>query len=115
MTILQGSDCAARSQVVEGMPVGCFLASGQLESVEQVRRFELLRLAFFALKLRKLEQRQNPDGEHADSADGRKRGQAAELEFQRNLLRHVIFQQVLTLMKLDARDQALQIITACRQ
>jgi hypothetical protein len=37
------------------------------------------------------------------------------MEFRRSLLRHVIFQQVLTLIKLDAREQALQIITACRQ
>ena len=34
-----------------------FPSSGYLESTEQIRRFELLRLAFFALKLRKLDQR----------------------------------------------------------
>ena len=32
-----------------------------------------------------------------------------------NLLRHAIFQQVLALIKLDARDQAMQIIDACRK
>ncbi len=71
--------------------------SVQLETPEQIRRFELLRLAFFVLKLRKLEDRQ---GE--------------EVEFRRNLLHHVIFQQVLTLMKLGAHEQARQIIATCR-
>jgi hypothetical protein len=96
------------------MSIERLLAGGQLESVEQVRRFELLRLAFFALKLRKLEQHLNA-GCKREEGSGRKGGQDGELEFRRNLLRHVIFQQVLTLMKLDARDQALQIIAACRQ
>src|SRR5579883_1864792 len=108
------ANLTSRSQAVESMSIERLLAGGQLESVEQVRRFELLRLAFFALKLRKLEQRPNSGGEYEDDCD-RKGGQDGELEFRRNLLRHVIFQQVLTLMKLDARDQALQIIAACRQ
>jgi hypothetical protein len=108
------ANLTSRSQAVESMSIERLLAGGQLESVEQVRRFELLRLAFFALKLRKLEQRPNSGGEYEDDC-GRKGGQDGELEFRRNLLRHVIFQQVLTLMKLDARDQALQIIAACRQ
>ena len=115
MTVSPSSDFVSRSQAVENMPIAHFLASGQLESVEQARRFELLRLAFFALKLRKLEQRLNAGSEQGDGANGGKRGQASELDFQRSLLRHVIFQQVLTLTKLEAREQALQIIAACRQ
>ena len=110
MTPIPGSDFAPSTRVSESMPVSRFLASGQLESTEQVRRFELLRLAFFALKLRKLEQRLTV----ADGDEGVAE-LSSEWEFRRNLLRHVIFQQVLTLMKLDAREQALQIIAACRQ
>ena len=82
-----------------------FPMTSQLESTEQIRRFELLRLAFFALKLRKLEQRfANEEGESNN-----------ELEFRRSLLRHVIFQQVLTLIQLDARQQTMQIIEACQR
>jgi hypothetical protein len=114
MTVSPSSEYTSRSRRTEEMQVMRLLASGQLESVEQVRRFELLRLAFFALKLRKLEQRQGPGEELGDGCE-RERGQAGEREFHRSLLRHVIFQQVLTLMKLDAREQALQIIAACRQ
>lgn len=77
--------------------------SGRLETTEQRRRFELLRLAFFALKLRKL------DEDKASSAS------EGEHEFRCNLLRHAIFQQVLALIQLDAREQAMQIIAACRQ
>jgi hypothetical protein len=114
MTVSPSSEYALRFRQVEEIQVTDLLASGQLETVEQVRRFELLRLAFFALKLRKLEQRLSPGSEPGDSYNG-ERGQADEQEFQRSLLCHVIFQQVLTLMKLDAREQALQIIAACRQ
>lgn len=114
MTVSPSSEYASRSRQAEEMQVTDLLASGQLESVEQVRRFELLRLAFFALKLRKLEQRQSLGSEHSDGSN-EERGRPDELEFQHSLLRHVIFQQVLTLMKLDAREQALQIIDACRE
>ena len=114
MTVSPSSVYASRSQPTGEMQVMDLLASGQLESVEQIRRFELLRLAFFALKLRKLEQHQSPGSEQGDCTNG-ERVLADELEFQRSLLRHVIFQQVLTLMKLDAREQALQIIDACRE
>lgn len=90
-----------------------FPSSGQLESTEQIRRFELLRLAFFALKLRKLDQ--HLIGEQVNMhASPEVEGHGKELEFRRSLLRHVIFQQVLTLIQLDAREQALQIIAACR-
>lgn len=91
--------------------ISAFPSDGRLESNEQIRRFELLRLAFFVLKLRRLEQH----------LVDRQTGGAATLElnseqeFRRNLLRHVIFQQVLTLIQLDAREQALQIIAACRK
>ncbi len=73
----------------------------------QIRRFELLRLAFFVLKLRKLEQRTATEGA----------GEMADEEFKLrcNLLRHAIFQQVVTLSKLDARQQAMQLIATCRK
>ena len=88
-----------------------FPADSTLETVEQQRRFELLRLAFFVLKLRKIEQRLSAIHEENNEAEARDQ----ELEFRANLLRHAIFQQVLTLIKLDAREQAMQIITACRK
>lgn len=94
-----------------------FPASGLLETTEQIRRFELLRLAFFALKLRKLEQRSTAAGE--EKVEGTitptQQMQHDEQEFRRNLLRHVIFQQILTLIQLDARSQAMQIIEACQK
>ncbi|HVB24311.1 MAG TPA: hypothetical protein VNG51_20405 [Ktedonobacteraceae bacterium] len=93
--------------------------TNQLETVEQKRRFELLRLAFFVLKLRKLEQRLNheqgstgsPDAEHLEDVDE----QSGEQLFRCSLLRHAIFQQVVTLIRLDSRDQAMQIIEACKK
>lgn len=88
---------------------------GYLESKEQIRRFELLRLAFFALKLRKVEQRLASEPEAQGRFSGEAGGKRGELEFRCSLLRHVIFQQVLALIKLDAREQALQIIEACRR
>ena len=90
-----------------------FPSSGNLESPEQIRRFELLRLAFFALKLRKLDSHLICE-QVGDEASPEVKGHGKELEFRRSLLRHVIFQQVLTLIQLDAREQALQIIAACR-
>src|SRR5581483_1632255 len=78
-------------------------------SVEQMQRFELLRLAFFVLKLRKLNEQMAREVETALHDP-----QAQQFSFQRNLLQHVIFQQVLTLTKLDAREQAMQIISACQ-
>ncbi len=71
---------------------------------EQMRRFELLRLAFFVLKLRKLDQQSPP---HPDDERGNNDS------FRRNLLQHVIFQQIVTLTRLDAREQAMQIISTC--
>jgi len=88
----------------EHITMSAFPKCSQLETVEQIRGFELLRLAFFALKLRKLEQRHDLTV-----------GDEAEYLLRCNLLRHVIFQQVLTLTKLDARDQAMQLIEACRK
>jgi hypothetical protein len=86
--------------------LSAFPTDSLFTSVEQMRRFELLRLAFFSLKLCKLEQRMT------DEADAPAEVQQ-ELAFRLNLMRHVVFQQVLTLIKLDARDQAMQIIKAC--
>jgi hypothetical protein len=83
--------------------ISTFPSCSQLETTEQIRGFELLRLAFFALKLRKLEQRHERVGDEE------------EYMFHCNLLRHVIFQQVLTLQTLGAREQALQLIEACRK
>ncbi|HET8840658.1 MAG TPA: hypothetical protein VFN35_04285 [Ktedonobacteraceae bacterium] len=85
-----------------------------LESIfttaEQMQRFELLRLAFFVLKLRKL------SDSLADAIEaGLSEKREQELSFQRNLLQHTIFQQILTLTRLDAREQAMQIISACHK
>lgn len=77
----------------------------QLVTDEQIRNFELLRLAFFALKLRKLEQR------YALLDPG---ATVPEYRLQRSLLQHAIFQQLLSLAKLGAREQALRLIMACR-
>ncbi len=87
-----------------------FPEGSTLESAEQIRRFELLRLAFFGLKLRKVDQRLVHEQSGADLPQ-EVRG---ELEFRRNLLRHAIYQQMVALIRLDARDQALQIIAACQ-
>ncbi len=87
----------------ENIVLSAFPESSQLETEDQIRGFELLRLAFFALKLRKLEQR------HDRIKD------EAEYKFRCSLLRHAIFQQILTLTKLDAREQAMNLIDACRK
>ncbi|MBV9711025.1 MAG: hypothetical protein JO011_08940 [Ktedonobacteraceae bacterium] len=83
--------------------ISAFPENSQLETADQIRGFELLRLAFFALKLRKLEQR------HDRIKD------EAEYKFRCSLLRHAIFHQVVTLTRLDARDQAMHLIDACRK
>lgn len=95
---------------IEQADISSFPASSALESDEQKRRFELLRLAFFGLKLRKLDQRLD-----AEVGDKMPQLLRAELEFRRSLLRHAIFQQMVALIKLDAREQALQIIAACQR
>jgi hypothetical protein len=77
-------------------------------SAEQMQRFELLRLAFFVLKLRKLNEQTTQAVE-----EGLNEMSEQELSFRRNLLQHTIFHQILTLTKLDAREQAMQIISAC--
>jgi hypothetical protein len=77
-------------------------------SAEQMQRFELLRLAFFVLKLRKLNEQTTQAVE-----EGMSELEEQQISFQRNLLQHAIFQQILTLTKLDAREQAMQIIGAC--
>ncbi|HEY0752754.1 MAG TPA: hypothetical protein VGD98_02150 [Ktedonobacteraceae bacterium] len=75
---------------------------------EQQQRFELLRLAFFVLKLRKLNERMAQAVEAGMSAQ-----EERDFSFMRNLLQHIIFHQILTLSKLGAREQAMQIISAC--
>ncbi|MGB8345418.1 MAG: hypothetical protein WCD86_11070 [Ktedonobacteraceae bacterium] len=88
-----------------------FPTSSTLETNEQIRRFELLRLAFFGLKLRKLDQRLSDEIVVAQMPEALR----GELDFRRNLLRHAIFQQMVALIQLDAREQALQIIAACQR
>jgi hypothetical protein len=160
-TVRQSSDAKTRAYF------SSFPMNSTLETVEQIRRFELLRLAFFVLKLRKLEQRtqiaqpevgtrlimpsrlsepqartQSVDSRNEDpmpsrlpepqartqsvweygnpntdptSAQRESDSQETEMKFRCNLLRHVIFQQVLTLIRLDAREQAMQIIDTCNK
>ncbi len=91
-----------------------FPAGGSLESTEQIRRFELLRLAFFVLKLRRVEHKL-ATWRAGEIEVAEPKTQEHELEFRCNLLRHVIFHQVVALIRLDARDQALQIIEVCRK
>ncbi len=110
MTLSTKRDTRSRTSKADKMYISLFPKNGLLETKEQICRFELLRLAFFVLKLRKLEQ----SLAHNHMQEERTVEQGHEQEFQRNLLRHAIFQQVLTLFKLDARDQALQIIEACQ-
>lgn len=75
---------------------------------EEMQRFELLRLAFFVLKLRKLNEQMAQAVEEGISAL-----EEQQISFQRNLLQHTVFHQILTLTRLDAREQAMQIISAC--
>ncbi len=106
MAISHNQNVTPRSFYTETLHYA-FPTTSQLETTEQIRRFELLRLAFFALKLRKL------DEQGKDTVLSEVRMQ--QREFRRNLLHHVIFQQILTLTKLDAREQALLLIAACRE
>jgi hypothetical protein len=92
-----------KNSETEDVVISTFPQSSQLETEDQIRGFELLRLAFFALKLRKLEQRHDRIKDEAEYA------------FRCSLLRHAIFHQVLTLTKLDAREQAMNLIDACRK
>ena len=91
------------NSAMEPVSLSTFPSMSQLKTVEQIRSFELLRLASFALKLRKLEQRYESGGDLPPEND-----------FRCNLLRHAIFQQIITLTTLDAREQALQLIKVCR-
>jgi hypothetical protein len=109
---------AQRSSDAKTRPyLSTFPTTSALENDDQVRRFELLRLAFFVLKLRKLEQRLRAITQEAQEAylENELTEQRNLLTYRCNLLRHVIFQQVLTLIKLNARDQAMQIISTCQK
>lgn len=110
MAISARKDTPQHAPGSDALHASMFPAHGLLETTEQIRRFELLRLAFFVLKLRKLEQRLADGQMNMESSQEQKDEQG----FRRSLLRHVIFQQVLTLIRLDARRQALQIIEACQ-
>ncbi len=105
------SNTDARLQTAK-LPSRTRLDTFPLESIfvsqEQIQRFELLRLAFFVLKLRKThEQIASAVAEDLNEL------QKQELAFQRNLLQHAVFQQILALTGLDAREQAMQIISTC--
>jgi len=100
------SPAKTEREAISGFPT-----SSTLETAEQIRRFELLRLAFFGLKLRKLDQRLSDEMVVAQMPEALR----GELDFRRNLLRHAIFQQMVALIQLDAREQALQIIAACQR
>ncbi len=110
MALSVRKDASQHTSNSDALVISMFPAHSMLETTEQIRRFELLRLAFFVLKLRKLEQR---PAEEQTSMEGPQK-QKDEQEFRRNLLHHVIFQQVLTLIQLDARRQAMQIIETCQ-
>ena len=88
-----------------------FPTDSTLVTVEEQRRFELLRLAFFVLKLRKIDQHLSALCEEGGETGEREQ----QLDLRANLLRHAVFHQVLTLIKLDAREEAMQIIAACRK
>lgn len=77
-------------------------------TTEQMQRFELLRLAFFVLKLRKMHEQMALAAENGEAT-----AREQEFSLQRNLLQHAIFQQILTLTRLGAREQAMQIISTC--
>ncbi|MDQ2714545.1 MAG: hypothetical protein M3Z08_06535 [Chloroflexota bacterium] len=97
----------SRSEARTVTHIPTFPTETTLNTPEQRVRFELLRLAFFTLKLRKLEQQ-------PEEARKGKTEEESTFEFHCSLLRHAIFQQVLALIQLGARDQALQIISTCR-
>ena len=94
-----GSSQFAHDDVVS---LAGFPTDSQLVTTEQIRRFELLRLAFFVLKLRRFEQTHDGDTTREDA-------------LRSSLLRHTIFQQVVTLTRLNAREQAIQLINTCRR
>lgn len=101
---LQSNEDQGRVDMEQPITISAFPQFSQLQTMEQRRGFELLRLAFFALKLRKLERARKPAASSTLN----------DYEYHCSLLRHVIFQQVLALSALDAREQALQLIGACR-
>ena len=114
MTLSVSNETGYRLTGSDVLYKGTFPGTSQLETVEQKRRFELLRLAFFVLKLRKLEQRLTNEQESQELVEAVDEPSVEHL-FRCNLLRHAIFQQVVTLIALDARKQAMQIIEACRK
>ncbi|HVU67458.1 MAG TPA: hypothetical protein VHD63_10035 [Ktedonobacteraceae bacterium] len=98
----QNTRAQARARL-ENFPIDSIFVSD-----EQMQRFELLRLAFFVLKLRKLNEQMTRTTEEGPAEQDEQ-----AFAFQRNLLHHTIFQQILTLTRLGAREQAMQIISAC--
>ncbi|HTI15191.1 MAG TPA: hypothetical protein VL461_11590 [Dictyobacter sp.] len=85
--------------------VSAFPAGDQLTTLARIRTFELLRLAFFVLKLRKLQL--------SDAFLVQEQGHAELSQFPYyNLLRHAIFQQIVRLSDLGGRAQALRLVEA---
>jgi hypothetical protein len=103
MTYSMSENTVQRNPDSDAINISRIIDGGTLETTEQVRSFELLRLAFFVLKLRKLDQRKGSGIEDSD------------YKHYSNLLRHAIFQQFVTLTDLGAKEQALQLIEACRR
>lgn len=105
---IRSSDYEQQESLREAMNARDILYTGcALTTPEQVRRFELLRLAFFVLKLRKLERPAIPYDGLKTITD--------EMAWHGNLLRHAIFQQIITLSQLGARDEAMLLIDTCRK
>lgn len=98
-----GGEGARADRNMEEVSIAALADYCQFQDPERRRKFELLRLALFALKLRKLERTH-------EMTRGISRG---EYEFRCKLLRHGIFQQVLVLISLGAREQTRRLITAC--
>ncbi|MDQ6661891.1 MAG: hypothetical protein M3Z24_13130 [Chloroflexota bacterium] len=116
---LSASENVISSSNTATSSLSLFPTTSKLETSEQQRRFELLRLAFFSLKLRKLEQRLETKGGQRGQRGQEKLEVSSELqtehEYRCSLLRHAIFHQMLTLIQLGAREQALHIIAVCQK
>jgi len=76
------------------------LQKNSIDTNDKAIAFELLRLAFFALRLRKVENMHVQDSEHA---------------FRCTCLKNAIFQQILTLSRLGAKEKALELVAACNK
>src|SRR2546425_2394812 len=87
MAISIRKDTSQYTSGSDALHASMFPEHGLLETTEQIRRFELLRLAFFVLKLRKLEQRLADSQTSMESRQAQNDQQA----FRRDRLHHLIF------------------------